>query len=282
MEALSRRLVLALGVIAVITIGVNLVVFLALFSTYASSTYGLREPLTLTLEKGLSAPSLGENVQAEQQEKTISVTGMGIVKTKPDRAIISLSVVTQADSAERAISENAVKTDNVIKALKAVGIGEDKMETSTYSLNPIWDYSGGSPPRITGYTCSNTIRITVTDLNRIGEVIDDAVSAGANHVSSLQFTVSDEAMRQIGSEALRDAVRDADLKARAVANAAGVTLTGLVSISVLSYSPYTVSYTFESASWPVPAPTPATLTTSILPPEEVSVTVSVSAIYAFR
>ncbi|MEM3424576.1 MAG: SIMPL domain-containing protein [Thermoproteota archaeon] len=274
---LSRKWVLALGVILVAAIGVNLTILVeiypALIGQQAGSEY--RFNIVEDFAKSSGIPALLDTGQAEQQAKTISVTGTGVVKAKPDRAVLSLSVVTQAESAGEAISENADKMDRVIKAVRNVGILENQTETSAYSLNPIWEYpkEGGSP-RIVGYTCSNTLRVTVKNLDKVGEVIDAAVTAGANQVSSLQFTISDEVMRQLGLDALSLAVKDAASKASIIATAAGVTLVGPVSISLSGYSPYVRSYAFESVSGITPTP--------ILSPEEVSVTVSVSAVYGFK
>lgn len=282
MEDLSRKWVLMLGIIAVATIGVNLVLLLrggiypALISwpTRPISLEETWEIVNLTVPKNRVTPFLQLDTGRVEQQKTISVTGTGVVKAKPDRAIVSFSVVTQADTAEKAISENADRMNRVIKAVRRMGILENQTETSAYSLNPLWEYPDEGSPRIVGYACSSTLRVTVKDLNKVGEVIDAAVTAGANQVSSLQFTISDEAMRKLGLDALSLAVKDATSKASTIATAAGVTLIGPVSISLLGYSPYVRSYAFESIARSVVTP--------ILSPEEVSVTVSVSAIYEFK
>ncbi|MEM2050447.1 MAG: SIMPL domain-containing protein [Thermoproteota archaeon] len=276
-EMLSRKWVLALGVILVAAIGVNLAILVGIYPAIISQQAGseYRFNIVENFAKSSGIPALLDTGQAEQQAKTISVTGTGVVKAKPDRAVLSLTVVTQAESAGEAISENADKMDRVIKAVRTIGILENQTETSAYSLTPIWEYpkEGGSP-RIVGYTCSNTIRVTVKNLNRVGEVIDTGVKAGANQVSSLQFTISDEAMRQLGLNALSLAVKDASSKASTIAVAAGVKLVGPVSISLSGYSPYVRSYAFESVM--------GSVTTPIISPEEVSITVSVSAIYEFE
>ncbi|MBO3841982.1 MAG: SIMPL domain-containing protein [Candidatus Brockarchaeota archaeon] len=277
-EMLSRKWLLVLSAVFVATIGVNLALLVGIYPALISQQAGSENRFN-TVEKGfaktLGTLSLLDTGQAEQQAKTISVTGTGVVKAKPDRAVLSLSVVTQAESAGGAISENADKMDSVIKAVRSMGILENQTETSAYSLTPIWEYpkEGGSP-RIVGYTCSNTIRVTVKNLNKVGEVIDAAVKAGANQVSSLQFTISDEAMRQLGLNALILAVKDASSKASTIAAAAGLTLVGPVSISLSGYSPYVRSYAFETVIGSVATP--------IISPEEVSVTVSVTAIYEFN
>ncbi len=276
-EMLSRKWLLVLSVVFVATIGVNLALLVGIYPVLISQRAGSENRFN-TVEEGFKTwgtAGLLDTGQAEQRAKTISVTGTGVVKAKPDRAVLSLSVVTQAESAGEAISENAGKMDSVVKAVRSMGILENQTETSAYSLTPIWDYpKEGVSPRIVGYTCSNTIRVTVKDLNKVGEVIDAAVKAGANQVSSLQFTISDEAMRQLGLNALSLAVKDASSKASTIAAAAGVTLVGPVSISLSGYSPYFRSYAFESVMGSVATP--------IISPEEVSVTVSVSAVYEFN
>lgn len=277
-EMLSRKWLLALSVIFVAATGVNLALLAGIYPAFISQQTGSEYRFNIVEEgfaKTSGIPGPLDTAQAEQQVKTISVTGTGVVKARPDRAVLSLSVVTQAESAGEAISENADKMERVIKAVRTIGILENQTETSEYSLTPIWEYpkEGGSP-WIVGYTCSNTIRVTVKNLNRVGEVIDTAVTAGVNQVSSLQFTISDEAMRQLGLNALSLAVKDASSKASTIAAAAGVTLVGPVSISLSWYSPYVKSYAFESAMGRV--------TTPIISPEEISVTVSVSAIYEFK
>jgi uncharacterized protein YggE len=272
----SRNWVLLLGVIAVAAIGVNLTLLAGIYPTlYSQSTRS--EGYSYSIAEGLgktSTPYIQQDTGQAEQGKTISVTGTGVVKAKPDRALISFSVVTQADTAWEALSENAAKMDSVVKAVRAAGILENQTETSAYSLSPNWEYPERGSPRIVSYTCSNTIKVTVKNLDKVGEIIDVAVSAGANYVSSLQFTISDEAMSQLGLNALSLAVRDADSKARTIADAAGVTLIGPVSISLSSYSPYVRSYASESFA--------GSVTTPILSPEEVSVTVSVSTVYEFR
>jgi len=278
MEALSTKAVLILGVIAVAIIGVNITIFLLLSSYTSTTSQFFTEYPELGLKRDLSPYSA---TQAGQNSKTISVTGIGMAKTKPDRALISLSVVTQAESAEEAVYQNAVKVNHVYESLKAVGVVESRIENSAYSLTPVLDYSNRDTPRIMGYTCSSTVKVTVEDLNRVGKVIDNAVSVGVNYVSSLQFTVSDEELYRLELEALRNAVKDADSKARVIANAAGVTLTNLISISILDDSSYYTKYSSESVLSNA-TPTAGNMSTPILPPEEVSVTIIISAVYEFR
>lgn len=276
-EILNNKIVLILGIVAVTLIGVNLTLFIGLYSTSRSlsASYSMLEGLE---DSGKISFAIGkESISLTDQERgTIKVSGTGVSRARPDRALVSLSIITQADNAKEAISENTAKMNNVINSLKAMGIAENQIETSAYSLNPLWNYSELNVPRLVGYTCSSTIKVTVKDLNKIGEVIDNAVSAGVNHISHIRFTISDEALLLLESEALRIAVKDAESKARVIANAAGKTLTNLLSISYSTDT--TIRYSLESI---MIVPTPS-VSTSIIPPEEISVTVNVSAIYEFK
>ncbi|MEM3712167.1 MAG: SIMPL domain-containing protein [Thermoproteota archaeon] len=274
METLNK-IALTLGIIAVTIIGVNLTIFIGLFSDSVSSSSIFYNALgDASMPRFTITPFAGEPPTVVGQERqTISVSGTGIAKAKPDRALLSLSVITRADTAKDAVYENAEKMSIVIGVLKAIGIAEKQIETSAYSLTPIWDYSDMNLPRIIGYVCQNTIKVVITDLKKIGEVIDRAISAGANQVSHIQFTVSEETMRQLEKEALKNAVEDAESKAKLLANAAGVTITRLISISISSRS-------FEPTL--IKALSEEVASTSIIPPEEISVTVSVSVVYEFR
>jgi uncharacterized protein YggE len=87
----------------------------------------------------------------------------------------------------------------------------------------------GSPPRITGYVATNSLRVTVRDLDGLGPLLDAAVSDGANTMDGLMFEVSELSDRQ--DEARAKAVEDARRKAAILATAAGAELGQVLSIS---------------------------------------------------
>src|SRR5262245_44517454 len=117
----------------------------------------------------------------------VTVTEEAQVTTAPDRAMIELGVVTQAPNARAAAAENATRTDKVIAAVRAAVKSGAKIETTNYSLSPNYEYPrDGGQPRLTGYTASNTVRVTTDNLREVGPVIDTAVGASANNVQNLQ------------------------------------------------------------------------------------------------
>jgi uncharacterized protein len=152
---------------------------------------------------------------------SIRATGEAIVTAKPDQAQIDLGVVTQAQNAQDAASQNAQRLEAVISALrKALGQGTD-IKSVGYSLSPNYRYpERGGQPTITGYTASNIIQVKTTDLAQVGKVIDTAIQAGANNIQALRFMLKDEQAAR--TQALREAALKARAKADALASALGL------------------------------------------------------------
>ncbi|HJR08335.1 MAG TPA: SIMPL domain-containing protein [Pyrinomonadaceae bacterium] len=149
----------------------------------------------------------------------VVVSGDSLVQARPDTAMISVAVVTQAQSALAAQQENASRSEAMVRALKtAAGVGAE-VETSGYSLQPQYNYRENQTPTIKGYEARNTVTVTLGDLTKVGPVIDAATSAGANMIDNLAFTLRrDEPARD---EALALATREALRKAQVMAQALG-------------------------------------------------------------
>lgn len=158
----------------------------------------------------------------------VTVTGNSIVQAQPDTAIIQVAVVTQNKSALAAQEENARRSDAVVRAVRDAAGADAEVKTSGYSLQPQRVYRENQPPTITGYEARNGVFVTLTDLNRVGRVIDAASAAGANSVDSLQFILRrDQPARQ---QALTEATRDALAKAQAIASALGGRVVRIVEL----------------------------------------------------
>ena len=167
-------------------------------------------------------------VFADVETAGISVMGSGEVKAQPDIAYVTLGINTQADDAVKAARDNAEITNAVIAAVMNAGIAKSDIETTGYSVSPVMDYKK-SPPSTVGYGVSNRIRLTIRDLTRVGSFIDIGVRAGANNVQGVDFSIeNDTALRE---QALVKAIAQARTKAQAMADAAGVKLGRLISMS---------------------------------------------------
>jgi len=179
-------------------------------------------------------------------EHTISVDGSGIVKVKPDVADVSLGVTIQRDRAGDASIEAANIMAQVVEALLAAGIAEDDIQTTTLSLDTVYDYDR-SPATIVGYQATNIVTATLRDVTQVGTVIDAAVDAGATTIGGVSFRVEDSTAIEV--QARDAAMADAKAKADQLAAAAGVGITGVVTIvESVSSPPMPLYYAEDSAS----------------------------------
>ena len=149
----------------------------------------------------------------------VLVTGDAVVRSQPDTAILTLGVVTQNPSASEAQAENASRSDAVVRAVRAAAGADAEVKTSGYNLQPQFDYRNNQSPKIVGYVARNSVVITMSDLTKVGGVIDAASRAGANSVDGLAFTLRRD--EQARSQALTEATREATRKARVLAEALG-------------------------------------------------------------
>lgn len=160
-----------------------------------------------------------QNTPTTVRTTQVIVAGDSIVQAQPDTAIITVAVITQNRSALTAQSQNAEKTEAVVRAVRAAaGVGAE-IKTSGYSVQPQRVYKENQPPTISGYEARNGVTVTMPDLNRVGATIDAASNAGANSVDNLAFTLRRD--RPARDQALREATTEAVAKADTLAQALG-------------------------------------------------------------
>src|SRR4051794_2592833 len=168
------------------------------------------------------------SVDGTTPEHTVSVGGARKGTGGPGLATGGLGGAVQAKTAKEARETAAVQMTKVVAAIKALGVEDKDIATSMVSLGPVYDYAT-TTQRITGYQLSNTVSVTVRNLDNLAAVLDDSVNAGATAVNGISFDVAD----RTGAEAKARvaAMGDAKAKADALTNAAGVSITGVASIS---------------------------------------------------
>ena len=158
----------------------------------------------------------------------LSVSAQAEATRVPDVATISAGVVTQAADANAAMQANAKQMDGVMRALREAGIAERDIQTSGINLNPQYRYAEDQPPAITGYQASNTVRIKVRDIGKLGRVLDALVASGANQVNGPSFEI--DKPEAAYDEARRAALAKAQARAKMYADALGVRVRRIVSI----------------------------------------------------
>ena len=171
------------------------------------------------------------NQEAPPSVRTLSVSGTGQANLTPDIAYIYVGVHTEQPSAAEAVTENNTQTQQMIQALTDFGIAAKDIRTTNFSIWPIdrYDPSTGLPSGEKTYAVDNTVYVTVRDLDKLGDLLDTVVTAGANTVNSIQFDVVDKAAAL--KEARAQAVKNAEAQAQELAEASGLTLGDVQSIS---------------------------------------------------
>jgi uncharacterized protein len=176
------------------------------------------------IEQNVATPGRDDN----RRMTRVMVAGDSIVQAQPDTAIVTVSVVTQNRQALAAQQDNATKTDAVMRALKAAAGAGAEVKTSGYSLQPQRVYKENQPPTITGYEARNSVTVTLSDLTKLGSVIDASAQAGANDVAGIAFTLRQD--RQARDRALSEATQEAMSKARVIATALGGRVVRIVEV----------------------------------------------------
>lgn len=193
-------------------------------------------------EQNTATPGRDDNRRVTR----VMVAGDSIVQAQPDTAIVTVSVVTQNRQALAAQQDNAAKTDAVVRALKAAAGSGAEVKTSGYSVQPQRVYKEGQPPTITGYEARNSVTVTLSDLTKVGSVIDAAAQAGANDVAGISFTLRQD--RQARDRALSEATREAVSKAQVIASALGGRVVRIIEVQEEGFQqrPPTPIYRTES------------------------------------
>ena len=169
--------------------------------------------------------------------RTISVSGTGEVRAEPDIATVSTGVEVTGETVAEARGGAAEAAAAVIAALLAGGVEEDDIRTVDFSIYPMYDYRDETP-RVTGYVVSNTVLVTVRDVERVGELIDAVAAAGGDAVRFHGISFSHEDPASLADEARELAIADAHARAEHLAELTGVVLGSVISVVETSWAPF--------------------------------------------
>jgi uncharacterized protein YggE len=181
----------------------------------------VRRELMYYTPQGYQNPASVAQPMPPNKPNRLTVAGEGSVFVNPDTAMITIGVITENQNLSAAQKENTDKTAAVINSLLGLGISQKDIQTTTYRIEPQYDYENGKQI-FRGYKVEHQFQVTIKDLSKIGQVIDKAVASGANFVSSIQFTVSNPDV--FYNQALTLAIQNAQQKAIVMARALQVTL----------------------------------------------------------
>jgi uncharacterized protein YggE len=163
--------------------------------------------------------------------RSITVVGDGQVKIQPDLAQINIGIEVVSDTVKGASSLGADTMAAVLAALKDQGVADKDTQTSGYSVWVERPYGpdGPAPDKAPIYHVSNTVNVTIRDLDMVGSVLDAAIEAGANNIYGVTFSLADPT--PLMAQAREKAVANAQAKAQDLARLNGVSLGDVVSVS---------------------------------------------------
>jgi uncharacterized protein YggE len=185
----------------------------------------------------------------------VRASGEATVTARPDRAQISIGVLTQNSTAQAAATANATQTSQVIEAIKRTLGQGGELKTAGYSISPQYQYTTGRSPKITGYQASNTVLIIVNDLALLGKVIDAASDSGANNINGVSFSLKDET--PFRNQALAEAAAKARDAAESIAKALNTRVVGVLQAEtseVPTFRPMNRSFAAMAAAPGAPTP----------------------------
>lgn len=184
----------------------------------------------------------GTATEAAPLRRSVSVNGTGSASVLPDMAVITLGVQSDAPTAREALTENNEQMDAVLSAVRQAGIANADIRTQAVQLYPRYDTSpqpvegqGGGTNNLTGFTAANTVEITVRDIENLGALIDQSVTAGSNQIQGIRFDVS--APNQALDEAREAALSDARHKAQQLAELTDSSLGQVITVTEGSRGP---------------------------------------------
>jgi uncharacterized protein YggE len=165
----------------------------------------------------------------------ISIIGEGKAAAAPDTAIFDAGVVVIAETAQAALEQNTKSITALLAALKAAGIDGRDLATSGFAVQPRVAYSQAEPgkqpdqPKLEGYEVRNSVKARVRDLSKLGMILDAAVQHGANQIGAISFGIQNK--DALLDKAREDAINDGKRKAEKAAQAAGLKLGRVLSLS---------------------------------------------------
>jgi uncharacterized protein len=155
-------------------------------------------------------------------ERTLTVSGMGSVRAASDVASVRAGVTVEAIDAGRAQRASNEKMENVVASLRGVGVSESDIQTSNYSVNPRYEYPRGGDRILRGHVASQSVFVTIRDLEIVNGVFDALRSSGATDVGALQFSIDDT--EALEAQAREEAIMNARARAQTIASQLGVRL----------------------------------------------------------
>ena len=180
----------------------------------------------------------GANLAAAAEPNTIAVSGMAEQEVAPDMAYIDVGINVRADDAETARTQEAQIASQIRRALLVLAITDNDLQNTSYYLYQEYKVDRNGVRTADKYVLDSSIKVTVKDLDKLSQVIDNVVEAGATNISNITYALSTQNIIQ--RQLLATAVENARDKAAVVANAGSRTLGNMLSADINSFDDSTI------------------------------------------
>lgn len=180
----------------------------------------------------------GTNLAAAAEPNTIAVSGMAEQEVAPDMAYIDVGINVRADDAETARTQEAQIASQIRRALLGLAISDNDLQNTSYYLYQEYKVDRNGVRTADKYVLDSSIKVTVKDLDKLSQVIDNVVEAGATNISNITYALSTQNIIQ--RQLLATAVENARDKAAVVANAGSRTLGNMLSADINSFDGGTI------------------------------------------
>lgn len=170
------------------------------------------------------------SVWAAEDGNRVTVSANAVMEVAPDTAYLYFTVEGRGAKAADAVGQAANKMEAVRRSLLGLNIVGQNVSTTNYSMDRSYDSKG----RPDGYIVYNSVRVKVTDVSKVGDVIDRISGAGVDHISNINYTLSNKELYR--NQLLAQAVENGRQQAAVVANAGGRTLGTLLAATIYNVS----------------------------------------------
>ncbi|OAQ51445.1 hypothetical protein HTG_17285 [Natrinema mahii] len=167
----------------------------------------------------------GSEADANGTDGEITVSADGEVEAEPDQATVDVGVTATGESADAVTDDLASGAERLRETFDDLGIPDENVEEGRYQVHP------ARGRETNGFEGSHSFDVTLTDVDRVGEVIDAAIEAGADDVGRVQFTLQEETRSTLLEDAIDAALANADAEAAHVADNRGVEITGTTAVT---------------------------------------------------
>lgn len=186
--------------------------------------------IVVVLALAVAAPAAAQEMPTRGMtpERSVTTSGQASVRLAPDRAWVTVGIEARALKPQEAQKKAALAMQAVHQKLESLGIPQEAIRTVAFNLNADWDYTNNRRV-LRGYVVSNHVEVKVDALDKLADVLDQSIAAGANAIHGVRWDLQNRT--RIERDALRQAVEDAKQRAEVAVAAASARLGPVLRIN---------------------------------------------------